>query len=1215
MIDELIAVSTSVPHFASQILDPMTFPLHGARLIEASAGTGKTYTIASLYLRLLLQHGQAGSGHGEELSVDRILVVTFTEAATAELRDRIRSKIHDAYLAFSRKKANEDDGFMIALLADIPEHRYLEMAKILLQAERQMDEAAIYTIHGFCQRMLTQNAFESGVRFNNEFVTDESELKRQVVADFWRRHFYSISPQLAEDVQQIWSSPKQLLETIGGFLTGPEVAFSVPALQGDLSDAYRTRIDQIDALKALWREVSDDIQPMIANSGVDKRSYSKKNLPTWFHVINDWAYASSTNLQLPDKLDKFSQQILDEKTKKGTPPSHAVFTQIDELLVLSDFSAPLTVYAIEHCRQALFESKLKKGWLSFDDLLTQFSSAIEQDSDHILKDRIRALYPVAMIDEFQDTDPLQYHIFSEIYVSQPQCALLMIGDPKQAIYAFRGADIFTYIQARRQVTDHYTLQTNWRSCPDVVSAVNGVFKHGTAPFIYDADIPFLPVSYSANNAEKSWWMDQQKQTALTAWLPECDEAMSGTDYENQMANATAAQIQTILTKSEQGTAYFKKSALGEPIEIKAGNMAVLVRTGKEGKLVRQALAKQGIASVYLSNRDSIFEGKTAKDMLRLLQAVFSPEDESTLRAALASSLFGLTAAQLDALNNDEIAWEREVNQFKDSRDVWAKRGVMPMLRQILSRQRLAQQWLAEEEGERRLTDVLHLGELLQEASQILDSDYALLRWLAEHIDNPNQNADEQILRLESERNLVQVITIHKSKGLEYDLVFLPFLCRYRAVTKKYTVKYHDESRGQAMVDVEKLEDNVELADKERLAEDIRLLYVGLTRAVYGLYLGLAPVKDGQKKGSTTGLHHSAIGYLLQKGEAGDINDLIERVNSLAQTLTGDVMMVTVPPELPDMGYQGKEGALPTVDALREFNGKVDNQWWMTSYSNLVKQGHQSVHNSHLELPGFDIDSEQDKTDVSDDSDIEISADPERSIFTFPKGARPGTFLHTVFEEIDFTLPADSDSTTACLTTLLIQENYELEWLPVLQTLIDHVLNCPLDGQGLRLSEKQAHQKLTEMEFLLPIQALSASKVNRVVAQHDDVSAQAGTLGFQTVSGMLKGFIDLIFEHEGRYYVLDWKSNHLGDSPDDYGSEALIHAMRDHRYDWQYQLYALALHRFLQTRIADYDYERHFGGVYYLFLRGVTTDGHRGIFSAKPSLAFLTELEQIIDGEV
>ena len=199
--------------------------------------------------------------------------------------------------------------------------------------------------------------------------------------------------------------------------------------------------------------------------------------------------------------------------------------------------------------------------------------------------------------------------------------------------------------------------------------------------------------------------------------------------------------------------------------------------------------------------------------------------------------------------------------------------------------------------------------------------------------------------------------------------------------------------------------------------------------------------------------------------------------------------------------------------------------------------------------------------------------------------------------------------------MLIQENYELEWLPVLQTLIDHVLNCPLDGQGLRLSEKQAHQKLTEMEFLLPIQALSASKVNRVVAQHDDVSAQAGTLGFQTVSGMLKGFIDLIFEHEGRYYVLDWKSNHLGDSPDDYGSEALIHAMRDHRYDWQYQLYALALHRFLQTRIADYDYERHFGGVYYLFLRGVTTDGHRGIFSAKPSLAFLTELEQIIDGEV
>lgn len=1199
-------------------LDPMTFPLFGPRLIEASAGTGKTFTIASLYLRLLLGHGGLNS-HAKELTVDQILVVTFTEAATAELRGRIRARIHNVRLAFSRGVSS--DPVIEPLLNEIADHK--TAAKILLQAERQMDEAAIYTIHGFCQRMLTQNAFESGSRFDSEFVTDESKLKSQVAADYWRRNFYHLSAEIACEVRNIWPSPAALLKEIGGNLTGAPVTLSVEALNESLSELHQSNLQRVDAFKALWNQHSSDLEGLISASGVNKRSYTKKSLPTWLNQVSTWAGLPTINYELPDKLEKFHQQILIEKTAKWEAPTHLVFDAVAELLDNPvTLREPLMAHAIAECRALLEQAKQRKGWLSFDDLLTQLSAAIDHDEDNILTERIRDLYPVAMIDEFQDTDPLQYSIFSSIYHQQgdSQCGLFMIGDPKQAIYAFRGADIFTYIQARRQVVNHYTLGTNWRSTADMISTVNSVFESANSPFIYDQDIQFLPVNHSPKAGERSWYLDDKPQKALTFWHQETldDKPVTKADYQQQMAQSTAAHIQKLLTQSQSqnGTAYFKDGEQKKAIQ--ASNIAVLVRTGSEGKLIKQALAKQGIASVYLSNRDSVFLSSEAADIQRLLQAVLTPEDDRALRAALASGLFALTAATLDNLNRDEIEWELAVNQFRDYRKLWSSRGVLPMLRSVMSKASIAERLLAEEGGERRLTDLMHIGELLQAASQTLDSDYGLLRWLAESIAEPNGNADDQISRLESERNLVQIVTIHKSKGLEYDLVFLPFVCSYREASE---AKYHDEEQNRTILDIAKQPESLVKADKERLAEDLRLIYVALTRAVYGCFLGMAPIRNGRSTKEPTGLHLSAIGHLIQNGEQGSISDLLLCLAKLSES--NDSIEVVSPPTLSELIYQA-EGEQHDDLHARQLQATIDKSWWMTSYSGLVKQGHAS-HKAGAELPNFvgvvleesglDIDSIADNQ-VADSQVLEEDEllEPQFTIHTFPRGAQPGTFLHTVFEEIEFTRAVDSPETVATLTELLNLENYSLEWLPVLQTLIENVLNCDLDGQGLKLADKGPEQKLVEMEFLLPIEVLSSASVNRVIATHDSVSAKAGELGFATASGMLKGFIDLVFEHQGKYYVLDWKSNHLGNDPNLYRDEQLVEAMRDHRYDFQYQIYSLALHRFLRSRIANYRYDTHFGGVYYLFLRGVEAEGSSGIFYAKPSEPLLQSLELLVDGD-
>ncbi|NOI64889.1 exodeoxyribonuclease V subunit beta [Vibrio sp. 99-8-1] len=1219
-------------------LDTMTFPLHGARLIEASAGTGKTFTIAGLYLRLLLGHGTESSRHQMPLTVEQILVVTFTEAATAELRDRVRSRIHQARIAFLRHSSN--DPVIAPLLLEITDHQWA--AQTLLNAERSMDEAAIFTIHGFCQRMLTQNAFESGSRFSNEFITDESKLKQLVVCDYWRRYFYSLPKALAAEIDNLWASPEALLKEVGSYLTGVPVTLTVQPMVGTLEQLHQQNLNVIEQLKTEWRQASHDIADVITASDVSKRTFSKKSLPSWIEELNRWANSPTTDYRLCDKLVKFRHSFLIEKTKQGeVVPCHPVFDSIEQFLSNKpSIKEPLIAHAIEYCRLRLAETKRDRQWLSFDDLLTQLSDAINGDESGQLTSRIKHLYPVAMIDEFQDTDPLQYQIFSRIYLQDTRCGLFMIGDPKQAIYAFRGADIFTYIQARNEVADHYTLGTNWRSSADMVQSVNQLFKQADSPFLYDDDIPFIEVSPSKGAEERSWCYQDQRQDALTFWLLDSDKPLAKGDYLSQMAQSTAVKIKSILDSAENNSAYFSGGKTANKKKVEANNIAVLVRTGSEARLVKQQLASLGVSSVYLSNRDSVFVSPIAQAVLRILNAVLNPDDDSALRAALASHIFAYTSVELDALNVSESKLEQQIYQFQQFHKLWKQRGVMPMLRTVMTQYQIAENILAREFGERELTDYLHLSELLQQASTTLDSEYALLRWFSDQIEQAQSGAsgvvDDQIQRLESERNLVQIVTIHKSKGLEYDLVFLPFLSAYR---EAQSGKYYDSQQKQTIVDITNQSASIEKADKERLAEDLRLLYVAVTRAVYGCFIGVAPLRKGRSSRDPSSAHLSAIGYLIQNGESlasSELNLCLQKFSASYSdgiTVEQPAEIVDVQPhDLPeqiglfdhdDLFAHGsaKGGEIYRANQLKN---EIDRQWRITSYSALVKQGHSShraLAETIIDTQGVDIDA------ISDDA-LESEEEQELSIYTFPKGARAGTFLHTLFEQIEFTLAADSSETTEVIIKLLDAEQLERHWLPVLQKLIDDVLNTHLNraqpddnplqspplATHLQLGKLASNQKLVEMEFLLPIVFLSSSHLAHLSQQYDHISKLAGELGFHTVQGMIKGFIDLIFEHQGKFYVLDWKSNFLGDQSSDYGLEALERAMAEHRYDLQYQIYSLALHRYLSSRITDYDYDLHFGGVYYLFLRGIEKQGSNGIFFQRPDKAFIQALDALIDAD-
>ncbi|MFK9903636.1 exodeoxyribonuclease V subunit beta [Klebsiella pneumoniae] len=1168
----------------AESLDPLRLPLIGERLIEASAGTGKTFTIAALYLRLLLGLG-GEAAYPRAISVEELLVVTFTEAATEELRGRIRSNIHELRIACLRGES--DNPLYSALLAEIADKD--DAAKTLLLAERQMDEAAVFTIHGFCQRMLSLNAFESGMLFEQQLIEDESRLRYQACADFWRRHCYPLTRDIAAVIHDVWKGPRDLLKSLDCWLQGeaPQLK-SPPAPNETLAERHQQIIARIDSLKQQWREQVGEIEGVLENSGLDRRKFNRGNQGKWMEKVNAWAQEETLSYQLPDALEKFAQSFLLERTKAGgEPPVHPLFSAVESLLASSLTLTDLVLArAMVEIRDAVAREKRRRGELGFDDMLSRLDEALRGDSGETLASAIRQRFPVAMIDEFQDTDPQQYRIFRRIWRRQPETALLLIGDPKQAIYAFRGADIFTYMKARGDVAAHYTLDTNWRSSPGMVGSVNRLFSLSDNPFMFH-EIPFLPVKAAAKNKGLRFTVDAADVPAMNVWLMPGDTVGSG-DYQTFMAQLCATQIRDWLSAGQQGRALLWRGETSRPVQ--ASDITVLVRNRLEAAQVREALQTLGIPSVYLSNRDSVFETLEAQELLWLLQAVLAPERENTLRSALATSMFGLTALDIENLNQDEQAWDALVEEFSEYRQIWRQRGVMPMLRALMTARHIAENLLATRGGERRLTDILHISELLQEAASQLESEHALVRWLAQHIAEPDSNAASQQMRLESDKHLVQIVTIHKSKGLEYPLVWLPFIARFRKQDQAF---YHDRETFAAVLDLGQDEASLELAEAERLAEDLRLLYVALTRAVWHCSLGVAPLSS--RKSGNSDFHLSALGRLLQAGEAMDAAGLAAR---LADFCHGDIALQR-PGELDLTPWQAPAATIPRLSA-RELQRRIADDWRVTSYSGLQQHGFSGGQDL---LPRLDVDA----AGVG-----EVVEEPQLTPHQFPRGAAPGTFLHSLFEELDFTQPVQE----GWMAEKLQLSGFDAQWAPVLTDWLGGVLKTRLPGPDIALNQLAARDKQVEMAFYLPIaQLLTAERLDALIRQYDPLSADTPPLDFRQVRGMLKGFIDLVFRHEGRYYLLDYKSNWLGEDREAYTRPAMEQAMRAHRYDLQYQLYSLALHRYLRHRLADYDYDRHFGGVIYLFLRGMDgQEGGQGIFTTRPVRPLIDGLDQLFAGE-
>ncbi|VVN97934.1 exodeoxyribonuclease V subunit beta [Pseudomonas fluorescens] len=1206
----------------------LAFPLHGSQLIEASAGTGKTFTISALYLRLVLGHGGEPAGFGCELLPPQILVVTFTDAATKELRERIRTRLAEA-ARFFRDETPAPDDLINQLREEYRPEQWPGCANRLDIAAQWMDEAAVSTIHSWCQRMLREHAFDSGSLFTQTLETDHSDLLGEVLRDYWRLFCYPMQGDALNWVRANWGGPAALLPRVRALFASERGNEHGKAPAEVIAECLQERREALVQLKTPWlqwaAELRDICLQAVASKAVDGRKMQARYFEPWFEKISTWA-ADESQEQL-DIGTGFSRLTPDGMAEawKGQAPSHPGLDAMPGLKASLDALPSPDAAVLQHAAQwvgARFEEeKRRRAEMGFDDMLLRLDAALQADGGERLATLIREQFPVALIDEFQDTDPVQYRIFESIYRiedNNPDSGLFLIGDPKQAIYAFRGADIYTYLRARQATTGRlHTLGTNFRSSHGMVMAVNHVFERaesrelGRGAFLFrektgENPVPFLPVA--SQGRKEVLQIDGQPLPALNIWQLSADQPLSGVVYRQQLAAACASEIVTLLNGGQQGRAGFAQD--GKDFRgLLPADIAILVRDGKEAQAVRAELSARGVRSVYLSDKDSVFAAQEAHDLLAWLKACAEPDVERPLRAALACITLNLPLAELERLNQDELAWEARVMQFRGYRAIWRSQGVLPMLRRLLHDFQLPQALIARSDGERVLTNLLHLCELLQQAAAELDGEQALIRHLAEHLALSGQAGEEQILRLESDEQLVKVVTIHKSKGLEYPLVFLPFICSAKPVDgSRLPLHYHDAT-GKAQVSLKPTAELIAQADEERLAEDLRLLYVALTRAQHALWLGVTDLKRGNNNGSV--LHLSALGYLLGGGapltESTGLSRWLEDLQQGCAALSYSEM-----PEATAECFHPPRNEARLLAPLIPKRKAAEN-WWIASYSALrigerMSAGSDEAPESPQAQKLFDDER------LDPDAPREVIASGG-DIHHFPRGPNPGTFLHGLLEWAgDEGFAADRQSIEDAIGRRCNRRGWE-GWIGTLSDWLLHLLQTPLSiGTGQPpVVFGQLTQYRVEMEFWFASHKVDVLKLDELVRQYTHNGVARVAAEPVLLNGMFKGFIDLTFEHQGRYYVADYKSNWLGVDDSAYTEQAMEQSILDNRYDLQYVLYLLALHRQLKARLADYDYERHMGGALYLFLRG-TQAASRGVYFSRPPRELIERLDRLFQGK-
>jgi exodeoxyribonuclease V beta subunit len=1255
---------TFPPFQPSQV--PLPLPADKRRLlIEASAGTGKTYNLAEVYERLVSE---------QRLAVDRILVTTFTDAATSELRFRLRRRLYER-VESERAQGGAGDSSLVAHLEE---------------QLRNFDLAAVHTIHGFCQRTLTTHAFETGMPFAPQFVEADDALKQEIAADLFGTHFYAASPDTAA-VANASVGIGGVLGLVKQYAYTPRVEPTAPVLD----DAERARRNtEADALFAQARahagfsaaavqDARDTLLGMVADGKCSTSAANQKVIASIDPLCDALALviASTSEADIPAASLQYlltkspwEAHFLKAVLKKHLPAGGSLnlpALEVANLLVAAFLrradaraglggGGELRRLLWPHVKDAWESVPRRKGELAFGHLLTRLEASA---NNPMLRASIKRSYDFVMLDEFQDTDPVQSAIFDSLFAEQG-VPVLCVGDPKQSIYGFRGADVFAYLRTRDSAqTLPFGLMTNWRSSPKLVATLNALYA--AAPTALgedegDGGATYVPVQAAPNAQDRL----QGRAPVEVVWVGEEDGLRPATRGTGVTKSSDAHWMGMVARDIAALLSDGQTTLDGQPV--RPGQVAVLVRSNREAAAAQLALRQLNIPSVR-RGAESVLASGEAAELGAILNAIAAPKDRRALKAAMVTSVVGLRGDDLLRMREDEALWEQHARLFADAAEQWEQQGFLPAMARLLATCGGESKLLAHADGERRLTNFRHLIELLTREAQgarvgpsRLAQRFAELQQSAATGDKSESLVDPTELRIERDADAVQVMTIHKSKGLEFDVVYCPSLLKLNQPNKESPpFVYHDREQDSAAV--------IELGDKtddgvaegqieqqrEGLGESGRLLYVALTRARQLLVMHVC---------RQTTYHKACVAHLLHGTGGGRFEEVAKVLKELDSPLAHDAVaqhaqavthaggsMSVRGPEQRELFYVPSTADDPNLLAALTPSQTLALNFRRTSYSGMLHERDGSSWVEHA--PPALADGNDQAAGFRDDDDTGRPT-PTQGTLTggaialqdrvLRRGPDVGTAIHEVYEKVDFQHTADlSGEVGRVLSTLpgVLPRVQPEARVQLIANALGRTLEAPLDPKqpGLSLSALRRRDRIDEMNFHLPValdhtgearSAVSAKAIAAALRQPGappDVRAYADhaeRLGFAAFRGYLTGAVDLVFRwgpsgERPRWYVADYKTNHLGDHAPDYAPERLPAVMFKGHYILQYHLYSLALHRHLRRVLPDYSFDADFGGVYYLFVRGMDPDygaGH-GVYHDRPGEAVIDALDTLFTGGV
>jgi exodeoxyribonuclease V beta subunit len=1099
----------------------------GVTVLEASAGTGKTYTIAGLAARYV----------AEGTPLDRVLIVTFTRMATAELRERVRERlttVRAGLIANLAGLTTDGDDDVVSLLSEGSETEVRLCCDRLSRAISEFDSATITTTHGFCQEALSGLGFVADVERDTAFVEDVSDLVTEVVDDLYIRRFRHGTPP--------------------------------PFSRSDAA--------------------------AIADIAIDNPSA---------------AIALATG-EVPEMRRRLA------------------------LAARAEFDV----------------RKRRNGIMTYDDLLLRLDDAVSGAGPAVA--RLRERYDVVLVDEFQDTDPVQWNIMQRSFGGN-EGALILIGDPKQALYSFRGADVYAYLDAKRSATMHATLDVNRRSDQGLIDAYDVMFggaKLGHEGIVYRR-VRAAPANQTSrltgapSDAPLRIRVVGHDEPSIEHTAGGYATAGSARDF---VAKDVAADIVALLGSKAE---IERRAEDGTPIgreQIRPGDIGVLVPTNRTAALIRNALDDAGVAAV-INGAGSVFGTPQAREWLRLLEALERPGSMTRAHSAALTIFLGRSAEQV-ALQ-DETSGELIHERLHDWARMLRVKGVAYLTEAMMLAEGLPERLLAMNDGERRLTDLRHIAQLLHQAAMADQmGTTALTAWLRRRIAEAEQDTtnEERSRRLESDAEAVQVLTIHRSKGLEFPVVYAPFLWEPGYIPDgTHPVLFHDGDAGDVRtIDVGLGGPNFfshrTQSMTEQRGEDLRLMYVALTRARHQATIWwVASWASGNSPLGRLLFARDADGKVAAKGPAPpDDGDAIAHFESMASATHGCIAverstLVQAAADPPSSGD-------PVTLAAADFNRELDRRWRRTSYSGITAAAHESW-----------VDSEPDESVVTDEPDtaavLQSAPDlPAPALAVMPVGLDVGTLVHQVFEAVDFAsddLDADLIShigSAEALGGFSVGEPAEIA--AGLRAAIETPLGPLLEG--VRLRDISRRDRLDELQFELPlaggdepIGAFSVAELGAVLLDRlptdDPFAAYArrlDELDAGSIRGYLNGSIDAVVRvpqssGAARFALVDYKTNWLAPPGESlttwhYRPSALALEMQRAHYGLQAILYTVALHRYLRWRVPGYDPDVNLGGAFYLFLRGMVgaetplVDGAPcGVFGWRPSATVVEALSDVLDG--